>query len=59
MARGGNAEYRAPLMCIPLYQIDAFADRPFTGNPAAVFPLEAWLPDDVMQAIAAEKRATA
>ena len=41
-------------MRIPLYQIDAFAERPFTGNPAAVCPLESWLPDDVMQAIAAE-----
>src|SRR5947207_2906645 len=41
-------------MRIPLYQIDAFADGPFTGNPAAVCPLEAWLPDEVMQAIAAE-----
>jgi len=35
-------------------QIDAFADRPFTGNPAAVMPLDAWLPDDVLQAIAEE-----
>jgi PhzF family phenazine biosynthesis protein len=35
-------------------QVDAFADRPFTGNPAAVIPLDAWLPDDVMQAIAEE-----
>ena len=33
---------------------DAFAARPFSGNPAAVCPLEAWLPDAVMQAIAAE-----
>ena len=41
-------------MRIPLYQIDAFADGPFTGNPAAVCPLESWLPDAVMQAIAAE-----
>ena len=41
-------------MRIPLYQIDAFADGLFTGNPAAVCPLEEWLPDDVMQAIAAE-----
>src|SRR5438067_13568991 len=40
-------------MRIPLYQIDAFADGPFTGNPAAVCALDAWLPDDVMQAIAA------
>lgn len=39
---------------LPLYQIDAFADRPFSGNPAAVMPLSAWLPDEVMQAIAAE-----
>lgn len=41
-------------MRIPLYQIDAFADGPFTGNPAAVCPLDAWLPDELMQAIAAE-----
>jgi PhzF family phenazine biosynthesis protein len=41
-------------MRVPLYQIDAFTDGPFTGNPAAVCPLETWLPDDVMQAIAAE-----
>jgi len=41
-------------MRIPLYQIDAFADGPFTDNPAAVCPLDAWLPEDVMQAIAAE-----
>jgi PhzF family phenazine biosynthesis protein len=41
-------------MRIPLYQIDAFAEGPFTGNPAAVCPLQSWLPDDVMQSIAAE-----
>jgi PhzF family phenazine biosynthesis protein len=42
-------------MRIPLYQIDAFVtDRPFSGNPAAVCPLDAWLPDALMQAIAAE-----
>jgi PhzF family phenazine biosynthesis protein len=35
-------------------QIDAFADRPFTGNPAAVVPLDQWLPDELLQAIAAE-----
>lgn len=39
---------------LPIYQIDAFADAAFTGNPAAVVPLEDWLGDDVMQAIAAE-----
>jgi len=37
-----------------LVQVDAFADRPFTGNPAAVMPLDAWLPSEVMQAIALE-----
>jgi len=37
-----------------LVQVDAFADRPFTGNPAAVMPLDAWLPNEVMQAIALE-----
>lgn len=36
------------------WQVDAFADRPFTGNPAAVIPLEAWLEDAVLQAIAEE-----
>jgi PhzF family phenazine biosynthesis protein len=41
-------------MKIPLFQIDAFAEGPFTGNPAAVCPLESWLSADVMQAIAAE-----
>jgi len=35
-------------------QVDAFADRPFTGNPAAVMPLDAWLPDATLQAIAME-----
>lgn len=41
-------------MRIPFAQIDAFASAPFTGNPAAVMPLSAWLDDDVLQAIAAE-----
>jgi PhzF family phenazine biosynthesis protein len=35
-------------------QVDAFADKPFTGNPAAVVPLDEWLPDETMQAIAME-----
>ena len=39
---------------LPFFQVDAFAERPFTGNPAAVMPLERWLDDAVMQAIAAE-----
>ena len=41
-------------MHIPLYQVDAFADRLFTGNPAAVCPLEEWLDEALMQQIAAE-----
>jgi PhzF family phenazine biosynthesis protein len=39
---------------IPFFQVDAFAERPLTGNPAAVMPLDRWLPDEAMQAIAAE-----
>jgi len=39
---------------LPIFQVDAFAERPFTGNPAAVMPLDHWLPDETMQAIAAE-----
>ena len=39
---------------LPFFQVDAFAERPFAGNPAAIMPLQEWLPDDVMQAIAAE-----
>jgi len=37
-----------------LYQVDAFAEGVFSGNPAAVVPLDAWLPDHVLQAIAEE-----
>jgi PhzF family phenazine biosynthesis protein len=37
-----------------MYWVDAFASRAFEGNPAAVIPLERWLPDDTLQAIAAE-----
>lgn len=39
---------------LPFTQVDAFAHAPFTGNPAAVMPLEGWLADDVLQAIAEE-----
>jgi PhzF family phenazine biosynthesis protein len=40
---------------IPFFQVDAFvAGRPLTGNPAAVMPLDRWLDEAVMQAIAAE-----
>ncbi|HET6439424.1 MAG TPA: PhzF family phenazine biosynthesis protein [Anaeromyxobacter sp.] len=41
-------------MRIPLWQIDAFTDRVFSGNPAAVCLLERWLPDEALAAIAAE-----
>ncbi|HEV8406879.1 MAG TPA: PhzF family phenazine biosynthesis protein, partial [Sphingomicrobium sp.] len=39
---------------IPFFQVDAFADTPLTGNPAAVMPLERWLDEGLMQAIASE-----
>ena len=41
-------------MKILLYQVDAFTNKLFSGNPAAVCPLEKWLPDQQLQAIAAE-----
>lgn len=41
-------------MKLPLYWIDAFTDKVFAGNPAAVVPLAQWLPDDLMQQIAFE-----
>ncbi|MBU0775504.1 MAG: PhzF family phenazine biosynthesis protein, partial [Alphaproteobacteria bacterium] len=39
---------------LPFTQVDAFADAPFSGNPAAVMPLDQWLDDATLQAIAAE-----
>ena len=39
---------------LPFFQVDAFASAPLTGNPAAVMPLERWLDEALMQAIAAE-----
>src|SRR6476661_225524 len=41
-------------MKLNIYQVDAFSKVPFAGNPAAVVPLESWLPDQTMQQIAAE-----
>jgi len=41
-------------MRIPIYQVDAFTSRLFAGNPAAICPLEEWLPDDKLQSIALE-----
>jgi PhzF family phenazine biosynthesis protein len=41
-------------MKISIYQADAFTDKLFGGNPAAICPLDNWLPDEVMQKIAIE-----
>ena len=41
-------------MSLPIYQLDAFTNQIFGGNPAAVVPLDSWLPDAIMQTIAAE-----
>ena len=41
-------------MHIPLYQIDAFTNQPFRGNPAAVCPLVAWLDDEMLRKVAGE-----
>src|SRR5215510_14902701 len=41
-------------MELPIFQVDAFASRLFGGNPAAVVLLPQWLPDEILQAIAAE-----
>lgn len=41
-------------MNIPIYQVDAFTNKLFGGNPAAICPLEDWLPYETMQKIAAE-----
>jgi predicted PhzF superfamily epimerase YddE/YHI9 len=41
-------------MRLPLFHVDAFSDRRFAGNPAAVCPLTAWLDDDTLRLVAAE-----
>ena len=41
-------------MMTPLYIVDAFTDKPFAGNPAAVCPLPGPMPDDWMQSVAGE-----
>ncbi|UII72244.1 PhzF family phenazine biosynthesis protein [Pseudomonas sp. HN11] len=41
-------------MKLDIYQVDAFSQHPFGGNPAAVCPLIEWLPDEQLQSIAAE-----
>ena len=42
-----------PKMKLPYYEVSAFTTNPFGGNPAGVCPLDAWLPDFVLQGIAA------
>ena len=44
-----------PPVQLPFYRVDAFTRRAFGGNPAAVVPLESWLDDSLLQAIAAEE----
>ncbi len=39
---------------LDIYQVDAFTDKVFWGNPAAVVPLDQWLPDKILQSIALE-----
>ena len=41
-------------MQLPIYQVDAFTDKLFGGNPAAIVPLKTWLTDELMQKIAFE-----
>lgn len=41
-------------MKLPIYQVDAFTDQLFGGNPAAICPLNEWLSDELMQKIAVE-----
>src|SRR5579872_6732097 len=41
-------------MNVPIYQVDAFSSKLFGGNPAAICPLDEWLPDATLQSIAAE-----
>jgi PhzF family phenazine biosynthesis protein len=41
-------------MYLPVFHVDAFTDKPFGGNPAAVCPLTEWLDDDLLRAVASE-----
>ena len=49
-----SVNWHRPELVIPIEQLSAFADGPFNGNPAAVCLLDQWLPEALMQAIAAE-----
>ena len=46
--------YSTIFLTMRLYQIDAFTDKLFSGNPAAVVPLDYWIDDELMQNIAME-----
>lgn len=52
--RPTNVRASAIEMKLQIFQVDAFTSKPFGGNPAAVVPLEGWLPDETMLAIAGE-----
>ncbi len=49
-----NRKFRTTMNTYKLYQVDAFAEKLFTGNPAAVCPLDSWISDDLLQKIAME-----
>jgi PhzF family phenazine biosynthesis protein len=54
MGKAVLAPVTEEMMRLPIYQLDAFTNRLFAGNPAAVVPLESWPPDATLQAVAAE-----
>jgi hypothetical protein len=47
-------DYKITAMRTPLFHVDAFTNRAFRGNPAAVVPLQAWLDDGLLLKVAAE-----
>jgi predicted PhzF superfamily epimerase YddE/YHI9 len=49
-----GAQCENAVMIVPVFHVNAFGDRPFSGNPAAVCPLKDWLDDECLQAVAAE-----
>lgn len=55
-SRTRKAAPAPPPTILPLFVLNAFAERVGTGNPAAVCPLERWLPDPTLQAIATENQ---
>src|SRR3979411_1815304 len=46
--------FESSSMTLPLFQVDAFTDRPFSGNPAAVCLLPSWKEDRWLQAVGRE-----